>query len=88
MFGPLIVKPAKSQGAKTGAWRMQTKPHFLRQNCIACKLCFLICPEHCIFGAEKNTYGTDYNYCKGCGLCAKVCPKQDIEMVEEKGESK
>ncbi|MFH0913047.1 MAG: 4Fe-4S dicluster-binding protein [Candidatus Omnitrophota bacterium] len=83
MFGPLIVKPAKSKGDKTGSWRAQLRPEFLRKNCIACKLCILICPEGCIRGKEKNTYMSDYNYCKGCGLCAKVCPKADIEMVEE-----
>lgn len=88
MFGPLIVKPEKSTGSKTGAWRVQMRPCFLRKNCIACKMCLLVCPENCIFGKEKNTYGTDYVYCKGCGLCAKVCPKQDIEMIEETGEKK
>jgi len=87
MFGPLIVKPQKSQGCKTGAWRVQSRPHFLQKNCIACKMCLLVCPEHCIYGDEKNTYGTDYTYCKGCGLCVKVCPKQDIEMTEETGEN-
>jgi len=88
MFGPLTVRPAKSRGSKTGAWRMQGRPRFLRQNCIACKMCALVCPEGCISGAEKNTYDSDYVYCKGCSLCVKVCPKQDIVMTEEAGEKK
>ena len=83
MFGPLIVRPQKSKGDKTGSWRTQLKPKFLQKDCIACKMCLLICPEGCIRGKEKNTYFTDYNYCKGCGLCAITCPKKDIEMVEE-----
>ena len=88
MFGPLTVKPAKSKGDKTGAWRVEKRPTFLQKNCIACKMCLLICPEGCISGKEKNTYYTDYTYCKGCGLCAQVCPKADIEMVSEEGASK
>ena len=88
MFGPLIVKPQKSKGDKTGAWRIQLSPEFLHKNCIACRMCFTICPEGCIQGKEKNTFTCDYNYCKGCGLCALVCPKGDIIMTEEapKGE--
>lgn len=90
MFGPLIVKPSKAKGDKTGSWRVQLRPKFLQKNCIGCKMCFLICPEGCIQGKEKNAYNTDYNYCKGCGLCAQICPKSDIVMVEEvsQGEKK
>ena len=90
MFGPLTVKPEKSKGDKTGAWRVQLRPKYLQKNCIACRLCLLICPEHCIIGKEKNTFMSNYEYCKGCGLCAIVCPKQDIEMIEEEsaGEKK
>jgi len=83
MFGPLIVKSKKVKCDKTGSWRIQSKPKYLQKNCIACKMCVFICPEACVSGKEKNTYHTDYNYCKGCGLCALICPKQDIEMVEE-----
>lgn len=86
MFGPLIVKPLKSKGDKTGCWRIQLKPKYLQKNCIACKMCLLICPEGCIQGKEKNTFIPDYTYCKGCGLCAIVCPKQDIIMIEEESE--
>jgi pyruvate ferredoxin oxidoreductase delta subunit len=83
MFGPLIVKPSKSKGDKTGSWRIQLRPKYLQKNCIACKMCVLICPEGCVQGKEKNNYISDYNYCKGCGLCAQVCPKADIVMIEE-----
>ena len=83
MFGPLIVKPVKSKGDKTGCWRIQVRPKYLQKNCIACKMCVLICPEGCVSGGEKNTYNSDFEFCKGCGLCAKICPKQDIEMVAE-----
>lgn len=83
MFGPLIVDPKKSKGDKTGSWRVQVRPKYLQKNCIACRLCALICPEGCISGTEKNTFNADLVFCKGCGLCADICPKKDIEMVEE-----
>ena len=83
MYGPLTSKPGTSKKNKTGSWRMETRPKFLQKNCIACKLCLLICPEGCISGSEKNTYICDYAYCKGCGICAGLCPKQDIAMVKE-----
>lgn len=83
MYGPLIVRPSKSKGDKTGSWRIKLRPKFLQKNCTGCKMCVLICPEGCIQGKEKNTYIANYEYCKGCGLCALVCPKDDIVMVEE-----
>ncbi|MBU1125846.1 MAG: 4Fe-4S binding protein [Candidatus Omnitrophica bacterium] len=86
MFGPLTVDPKKSKGGKTGAWRIQVRPQYLQKNCIACKMCVLVCPEGCVSGKEKNAFFTDYTYCKGCGLCAFVCPKKDIVMVEEKNQ--
>ena len=83
MFGPIIAKPGSSRKNKTGSWRTRVKPKFLQKNCIACRLCVLICPEGCIEGTQKNTFHCDYDYCKGCGNCAVICPKQDIEMIPE-----
>ena len=83
MFGPLVVKPGSSKNNQTGTWRIEVKPKFLKKDCIACKMCLLICPEGCIEGTEKNTYDFDPAYCKGCGNCAMVCPKKDILMVKE-----
>ncbi|MGD9014873.1 MAG: 4Fe-4S binding protein [Candidatus Omnitrophota bacterium] len=85
MFGPIIAKPGSSQKNKTGSWRTESKPKFLQKNCIACRLCVLICPEGCIEGKDKNTFHCNYDYCKGCGNCAVICPKQDIEMIPEEG---
>ena len=83
MFGPLVCKPGSSKNNKTGSWRTGFKPKFLKQNCIACRMCVLVCPESCIYGEGKNTFDCDLDFCKGCGLCVKVCPKKDIEMVKE-----
>lgn len=83
MFAPLFTKPGTSKAHKTGSWRTEQKPKFLKKNCIACRMCVLVCPENCISGTEKNTFQCDYNYCKGCGSCVAICPKQDIIMVKE-----
>ena len=83
MFGPLTVSAKKSKGDKTGAWRIRIRPHYLQKDCIACRMCVLICPEGCVSGKEKNAFNANFVYCKGCGLCADICPKKDIEMVEE-----
>lgn len=79
----ITAVPGSSRENKTGSWRTEKRPHYLRKNCIACRLCVLICPEGIVSGEKKNEFGVDYDYCKGCGLCAVVCPKDDIEMVPE-----
>ncbi len=83
MFGPLICKPGSSRSNKTGPWRTELRPKFLKKNCIACNMCVVACPEACISGQGKNTYDFDPEFCKGCGNCADICPKRDIEMVKE-----
>jgi len=83
MFGPIYAKPGSSKRNLTGSWRTGFKPKFLQKECVGCKLCLIICPEACLTGEEKNTFQTNYDYCKGCGNCAEICPKQDIIMVEE-----
>ncbi len=86
MFGPLIIKPSKSKGDKTGSWRVRLKPKFLQKNCIGCKMCVLVCPEGCVQGKDKNIFVANYDFCKGCGICAAACPKADITMIEEGSE--
>ncbi len=88
MYGPLTSKPGTSKKNKTGSWRTETRPEFLHKNCIACRMCFMSCPEACISGGEKNTFTCDYSYCKGCGICAVLCPKKDIVMVKEQSVKK
>ncbi len=81
-----VTKPGESPINETGSWRTAHKPRFLQQNCIACDMCALHCPEGCIYGEEENTYINDERYCKGCGICAWICPKDDIEMIPEVAE--
>lgn len=84
----ITAQPGSARNNKTGSWRVANKPKFLQKNCVACKFCVLVCPEGIVSGKEKNSFLTDYLYCKGCGLCAAVCPKKDIEMVPEEMEIK
>lgn len=77
------TKPGSALDNKTGSWRTGKKPKFLKEKCIACKMCMIICPEGCITGEGKNTFDCDLAYCKGCGNCAFICPVKDIDMVQE-----
>jgi 2-oxoacid:acceptor oxidoreductase delta subunit (pyruvate/2-ketoisovalerate family) len=83
MFKHMTSKAGSSTANKTGSWRTEVRPKFLKKECIACRLCVFICPEGIISGKEKNTFQCDYTYCKGCGNCAAICPKKDIEMISE-----
>jgi pyruvate ferredoxin oxidoreductase delta subunit len=85
MFGPIKAKSHSAESNRTGSWRIDKRPKFLQKDCIACKMCLLICPEGCITGKEKNSFICDYEYCKGCGNCAAICPKKDIRMISESG---
>lgn len=87
MFGPLTCKPGASKNNKTGAWRTEARPVFLKKNCIGCKICISVCPEGCIQGTKKEDFIADLTFCKGCGLCAVVCPKKDVEMTREESVS-
>ena len=64
----------------TGTWSLD-RP-LLTDECTACALCALFCPE----GAITRTDGSmviDYLYCKGCGICEVVCPVRNAIAMEE-----
>ena len=65
---------------ETGQWRSM-RPEFHPDLCNSCMLCWLLCPEGCVFPTEKPE--RDLSYCKGCGICAEECPVNAIEMVPE-----
>jgi len=60
--------------------------------CIACNLCALACPEHCIeVGWERTaagkkeltTYTFDISRCMFCGLCEDACPTPCLELTQD-----
>ncbi len=75
-----------------------TVPNWIKENCIQCGQCSLVCPHAVIrpFIDNKDDgvplLGKDnYNYtikisnedCTGCGLCVKTCPgKMNIKALE------
>jgi pyruvate ferredoxin oxidoreductase gamma subunit len=64
----------------TGTWSLD-RP-VLMDECNACALCALFCPE----GAISRSGGSmvvDYLYCKGCGICEVVCPVRNAIAMEE-----
>jgi 2-oxoacid:acceptor oxidoreductase gamma subunit (pyruvate/2-ketoisovalerate family)/2-oxoacid:acceptor oxidoreductase delta subunit (pyruvate/2-ketoisovalerate family) len=74
------VSTTDSLGIHTGSWSLD-RP-VVTENCTACALCALFCPE----GAIVRTNGSvavDYLYCKGCGICEAVCPVRNAIRMEE-----
>ncbi len=74
------VSTADSLANHTGGWSLDRPA--LHDECTACALCALFCPE----GAISRTDGAmaiDYLYCKGCGICEVVCPVRNAIAMEE-----
>jgi NADPH-dependent glutamate synthase beta subunit-like oxidoreductase/Pyruvate/2-oxoacid:ferredoxin oxidoreductase delta subunit len=49
-------------------------------RCVACDLCYLLCPDISILKEGDASYGVAEDYCKGCSICATICPRGVIEM--------
>jgi pyruvate ferredoxin oxidoreductase gamma subunit len=74
------VSTADSVGNHTGGWSLD-RP-VLHDECTACALCALFCPEGAI-SRNDGTMEIDYLYCKGCGICEVVCPVRNALAMEE-----
>jgi 2-oxoacid:acceptor oxidoreductase gamma subunit (pyruvate/2-ketoisovalerate family)/2-oxoacid:acceptor oxidoreductase delta subunit (pyruvate/2-ketoisovalerate family) len=74
------VSTLDSLGVHTGSWSLD-RP-VLTDECTACALCALFCPEGAISGSNGSVV-VDYLYCKGCGICEVVCPVRDAVRMEE-----
>ena len=81
-IGSIVTEPGSARKYKTGDWRAQ-KPIFDLEKCIKCGLCYIYCPEGCIWQNAEGKFEADLFYCKGCGICAIECPKDVVTMVEE-----
>jgi NADH-quinone oxidoreductase subunit I len=77
-----------------GAPRLNNDPVTGETLCIACNLCALACPEHCIEvgwaregGASGKkvltTYTFDISRCMFCGLCEDACPTPCLELTQD-----
>jgi NADH-quinone oxidoreductase subunit I len=75
-----------------GAPRLNNDPVTGETLFIACNLCALACPEHCIeVGWERDkagkkaltTYIFDMSRCMFCGLCEDACPTPCLELTQE-----
>jgi len=74
------VSTTDSLGNLTGSWS-ETQP-VLGDECTACALCALFCPEGAITRMDGHM-SIDYDYCKGCGICEVVCPVRNAIAMEE-----
>jgi pyruvate ferredoxin oxidoreductase delta subunit len=76
-----VSEPGSSAEYHTGSWRT-SQPTTDPAKCIQCAICWMHCPDACIFQHVEGHYDSNLNYCKGCGICAQVCPKDAITMTE------
>ena len=80
--GMIATEPANARQYQTGTWRSQ-RPTYNFDRCIKCGLCYIYCPEGCIYQNAKGHFEANLFYCKGCGICAQECPTRVITMAEE-----
>ncbi len=94
-IGGIIPNPGNTVLKDLTASRQGFLPAFLRDKCIDCGQCDLVCPDFCFVwekGVDKKgqpaqvLLGIDYRYCKGCLKCVVACPTDAlVEHREEPG---
>ena len=81
-IGCIVTKPGSASEYRTGDWRAD-RPEYDSSRCIKCGLCYMYCPEGCIYQNDDGYFVADMYYCKGCGICAVECWTKAISMVQE-----
>ena len=81
-IGSIATEPGSARQYKTGDWRSR-KPIYNFERCIKCGLCYIFCPDGCIYQNDDGYFEADLYHCKGCGICARECWPGAITMVEE-----
>ena len=85
------VRPKISERFR-GSPRLNNDPETGETLCIACNLCALACPEHCIAVGRARTdagkkalttYIFDVSRCMFCGLCEDACPTPCLELTQD-----
>ncbi|MBS3164934.1 4Fe-4S binding protein [Candidatus Woesearchaeota archaeon] len=61
----------------TGDWRT-FMPEVHQEKCIACRMCWVSCPESAITLDKDGYPHINYDICKGCLLCEEVCQPDAI----------
>jgi pyruvate ferredoxin oxidoreductase delta subunit len=95
-YSPTSVESVATQTARVAAldyeapeladrkrdWRATRRPHFVKEFCVSCGGCFILCLNDAIERAQYDKdqpgaidkLGINYDRCKACGLCAANCP--------------
>src|SRR5690606_24961942 len=90
--GGTLVAPGTTFNKDMSASRQGQLPEFLRDKCIDCAQCDLVCPDYCFVwekGQDKRgrpamvLLGIDYQYCKGCLKCVEACPVDALVAIAE-----
>ena len=81
-IGLIVTEPGNASQYRTGDWRSQ-RPTYDFKKCIKCGLCWIFCPEACVYQNDEGYFVADLYHCYGCGICDKECPTGVITMVEE-----
>ncbi len=91
-LGGTLIRPGSTWNKDMSASRQGTLPEFLRDKCIDCAQCDLVCPDYCFVwekGQDKRgrpamvLLGIDYQYCKGCLKCVEACPVDALVAIPE-----
>ncbi|MFS8536022.1 MAG: 2-oxoacid:acceptor oxidoreductase family protein [Limnochordales bacterium] len=91
-IGGTLVRPGTTWNKDMSASRQGQLPEFLRDKCIDCAQCDLVCPDYCFvweMGQDKKgrpamvLKGIDYQYCKGCLKCVEACPVDALVAIPE-----
>lgn len=91
-IGGTIAQAGNSVQKDLSASRQGYLPEFLRDKCIDCAQCELVCPDFCFVWEEGTDRrgrpalvlkGIDYQYCKGCLKCIEACPVDALITIDE-----
>jgi pyruvate ferredoxin oxidoreductase gamma subunit len=92
-IGGAIINVGNAINKNLSASRQGVLPEFIREPCIDCGICDMVCPDLCFVWEEgvdakgrsaMVLKGIDYQYCKGCLKCVEVCPSTPRALVERR----
>jgi uncharacterized protein (DUF362 family)/Pyruvate/2-oxoacid:ferredoxin oxidoreductase delta subunit len=58
--------------------KFKAKPHLIKEQCIRCKECTLICPVKAVSFEKYPSF--DYKSCIRCYCCHEICPRKAISL--------